>query len=60
LEINHCLLSNESDISKIKEAYSHPQALSQCYNFLKSHNIKATPKFDTAGSAKLLKDEKLL
>lgn len=60
LEINHCLLSNESDISKIKEAYSHPQALSQCYNFLKSNNIKATPKFDTAGSAKMLKDEKLL
>ncbi|MFZ5341807.1 MAG: prephenate dehydratase domain-containing protein [Patescibacteria group bacterium] len=41
--INHCLLSREKNIKKIHTIYSHPQAISQCYNFLKKHNIKSLP-----------------
>lgn len=58
LEINHCLLSNEKDISNIKKVYSHPQALSQCYNFLKSHNIEPISNYDTAWSAKEIFENK--
>jgi prephenate dehydratase len=56
LEINHCLLSKEDNINKIKKVYSHPQALSQCHNFLKKHNIKAINWWDTAWSAKFVSE----
>lgn len=59
LEIQHCLLSNETDISKIKYAYSHPQALSQCYDFLKSHDIEPVKKYDTAWSAREISENKI-
>ncbi len=58
LEINHCLLSNEKKIEDIKKVYSHPQALSQCHNFLKKHNIKAINGWDTAWSAKKISESK--
>lgn len=54
LEINHCLLSNETNIKKIKEVFSHPQALSQTYNFLKENNMKAISYWDTAWAAKMI------
>jgi prephenate dehydratase len=59
LEVNHCLLSLENDISKIKEAYSHPQALSQCHNFLQKNNILAQKFSDTAAAAKYIKENNL-
>ena len=55
LRVDHCLLSKESDISDIKEVYSHPQALSQCHDFLKKHNIKPMKFPDTAGAAEMIK-----
>lgn len=54
--INHCLLSKEKNIKKIHTIYSHPQAISQCYNFLKKHNIKALPYWDTAWAAKMISE----
>lgn len=54
LDINHCLLGTWNDISKIKKVYSHPQALSQCYNFLKKHWIEWITYFDTATAAKMI------
>lgn len=59
LEIKHCLLSNETDISKIKEAYSHPQALSQCHNYLNHHKIKPIIFYDTAWAAKEIKEKNM-
>lgn len=59
LEVNHCLLSTEKNISKIKQVYSHPQALSQCYNFLKKYNIKPIVFWDTAWACEMVKNEKL-
>lgn len=57
LEIHHCLLSLEDDISQIKEVYSHPQALSQCHDFLQANNIKAIAFWDTAWSAQMIQQK---
>jgi prephenate dehydratase len=57
LNVNHCLLSAEKDITKIQKAYSHPQALAQCHNFLKNHNIQAKIFSDTASAAKYISEK---
>ena len=54
LEINHCLVWLTKDVSKIKEAYSHYQALMQCENYLKNKNIEPKVYWDTAWSAKYI------
>jgi arogenate/prephenate dehydratase len=38
---------------------SHPQALAQCDNYLRSMGVKIEPKYDTAGSAKFIKEQNL-
>ena len=53
-EVQHCLLSLEKDISEVETAYSHHQALSQTYKYLKRRDIKPIPYADTAGAAKML------
>ncbi len=60
LKINHQLISNKNyKLNQIKKIYSHPQALSQCSEFIKSlKNAEPVPAYDTAGSALLFKDEK--
>ena len=54
LNINHCLLTKETDIKDIKKIYSHSQALSQCHNFMQNHNIKAVKYPDTAAAASMV------
>ncbi len=54
LPVKHCLLSHETEISAIRKAYSHPQALAQCYGFLKANAIESVVHADTAGAAKEL------
>lgn len=56
LDIRHCLLSKGKDISKIKKVYSHPQALSQCYDFLKSYSIEAISYMDTSSAARMVSE----
>jgi len=59
LRINHCLLAlPESDYREIRAVYSHPQALSQCRDFLNRNNLEARPFYDTAGAAQMLAREK--
>lgn len=59
LRINHCLLAlPESNYREIRVVYSHPQALSQCRDFIDRHNLEARPFYDTAGAAKMLAKEK--
>lgn len=53
IRIVHNLIANsDATIESIKEVYSHPQALSQCQQFLNTELKHATviPFFDTAGA----------
>ncbi len=56
LRVEHVLLCHpQSNLKKIKELWSHPQALAQCSHFFEKHP-KIIPKafYDTAGSAKYI------
>ncbi len=61
-KIEHNLLAIPGTrISDIKKVYSHSQALSQCSNFIKKHNLIENVRADTAGSAEMVsinKDKK--
>jgi chorismate mutase/prephenate dehydratase len=60
LKIVHCLIANpETDLGSIKVIYSHPQALAQCRSFLESLNCEMISTYDTAGSVKMIKEERL-
>jgi chorismate mutase/prephenate dehydratase len=37
LAVHQCLLAQDSDLSKIKRVYSHPQSLGQCQDWLNTH-----------------------
>lgn len=51
LRIEHQLLAIKgAKLEDIVSASSHPQALAQCSEFLKAHNIKAVSRIDTAKS----------
>lgn len=57
LDISHCLLGkNGAKISDIKEVYSHPQALGQCKDYIENHNFIEKEYYNTALSARLVKD----
>lgn len=49
----------EDGTSVAKYAISHPQALAQCDNYLRSLGITPIPTYDTAGSAKMIQDDDL-
>lgn len=53
IPIRHCLLGLAgSSVEKIREARSHPVALSQCRGFFADHpKIRAQAVYDTAGAA---------
>lgn len=59
LEINHCLLSLEDNVSDVKTAISHPQALDQTYHYMKDNDIKRENFYDTAWAAKHISENKL-
>ncbi|MHA1942856.1 MAG: prephenate dehydratase [Candidatus Thorarchaeota archaeon] len=60
LRISHCLIANpETDLKAVKVVYSHPQALGQCRNYLEQLDIDMVSTYDTAGSVKMLKDQRL-
>lgn len=55
IHIDHQLLAKKgTEISDIKEVFSHPQAISQCAGFLKELGVKVTPIMNTALSAKMV------
>jgi prephenate dehydratase len=50
--IRHTLLGKKgARLEDIAEALSHPHALKQCKDYLKSRNIRPVPTYDTAGAA---------
>jgi len=60
LKINHYLMSTKKyKLSQIKKVYSHPQALGQCSDFIKTiTNVNVNPVYDTAGAAKIILEKK--
>ena len=60
LVIEHCLLAPRGvTLDRLTGVKSHPQALAQCSDFFAAHPaIKAIPEFDTAGSARIVAQEK--
>jgi len=61
LKISHCLIAHPGiRLNFIKTVYSHPQALAQCRKFLEQLGCRVISTFDTAGSVKVIKEERLM
>jgi len=61
LRVVHCLIANPgARLDSIKRVYSHPQALGQCKAFLKHLDCELIPTYDTAGSVKMIKEERIV
>ncbi len=58
LRVVHCLLAYPGTTqAQLRRVYSHPQGLAQCEQFLRTlPNIEIVATYDTAGSAKLIRD----
>src|ERR1043166_5073767 len=58
LLVDHCLLAYPGTTrDALRRVYSHPQALAQCEQFLRAlPNVEIVATYDTAGSAKLIRD----
>ena len=56
LPVDHCLLGRPgSKLAEIRTVYSHPQALAQCEEYLRSlGEIEIVAVYDTAGGAKMV------
>ena len=60
LPVNHCLLCLPGQqLSEITRVLSHPQALAQCDAFLRHLGVEIVAAYDTAGSAKLIREQQL-
>lgn len=61
LTVVHNLLALPgTTVSGIKRVFSHPQALAQCEQYLRTlSNVEIVATYDTAGSARLIKDGNL-
>jgi chorismate mutase/prephenate dehydratase len=60
LKISHYLMALPGEkLADITTIYSHPQALAQCEEFLSRLKVDIMPSYDTAGSAKMIKEKKL-
>ncbi len=60
LRVVHCLIANpETRLDLITRVYSHPQALGQCRAFLRHLNCELIPTYDTAGSVRMIKEQRI-
>jgi len=58
--VHHLLAFPQTTMEQVKRVYSHPQALAQCDRFLRTlKGVEVIATYDTAGSAKLIADEKM-
>ncbi len=59
--VTHCLIANPGvPLKAVKRVYSHPQALGQCQGYLKQLGVEVVPAYDTAGSVRMIKEEKIM
>jgi prephenate dehydratase len=58
--VHHLLALPGASMERLRRVYSHPQALAQCERFLSTlTGVEIVATYDTAGSAKLVADERL-
>ncbi|MFW6071060.1 MAG: prephenate dehydratase [Candidatus Bipolaricaulota bacterium] len=58
LRVRHSLLGVPgTDLGEVKRVYSHPQALKQCRDFLTELGVDTRATYDTAGSAKMVREK---
>jgi len=56
----HCLMALPGQaLGAITKVYSHPQALAQCDAYLRRLGAETVPSYDTAGSAKMIQEQRL-
>jgi len=62
LRVEQHLIANPGiTLDEIRTVYSHPQALEQCRLFLASlPNVEPVASYDTAGSVKMIRDNKIM
>jgi prephenate dehydratase/chorismate mutase len=59
IPVHHCLLAlPETNYREIRVVYSHPQALTQCRDFLTRNHLEPRPYYDTAGAARMLSTDR--
>ena len=58
--VHHLIVNAATTLGQIRRVYSHPQGLAQCEAFLRTlKDVEIVATYDTAGSAKMIKEEGL-
>ena len=58
--VHHLIVNTGTTLDQVRRVYSHPQGLAQCERFLRGlENVEIVATYDTAGSAKKIKEESL-
>ncbi len=58
--VHHLIVNPGTQLEQVRRVYSHPQGLAQCERFLRTlDNVEIVASYDTAGSAKMIKEEAL-
>lgn len=61
LPVNHCLIALPGQrLSEIHRVESHPQALAQCDAYLRGLGVEIVAAYDTAGSAKAIREREVM
>ena len=57
---HHLIVLEGTTIEQVRRVYSHPQGLAQCERFLRTlSDVEIVATYDTAGSAKMIKEDNL-
>ena len=57
---HHLIVLEGTTIDQVRRIYSHPQGLAQCERYLRTlQDVEIVATYDTAGSAKMIKEENL-